>query len=58
MTRATWVKMAFYAFTVAFAVGVYLNFGLGWALMAIGLIGAMAALLLHDVDEGKKDGAT
>lgn len=58
MTRATWVKMAFYVFTAVLAVGVYLNFGLGWALMATGLIGATAALLLHDVDDGKKDGAT
>lgn len=50
--------MAFYVFTAVLAVGVYLNFGLGWALMATGLIGATAALLLHDVDDGKKDGAT
>lgn len=46
MTRDAWVKMAFYAFTVAFAVGVYLNFGLGWALMAGSLIGGTAAIVL------------
>lgn len=53
MTRAAWVKMAFYVFALTFSVGVFLNFGLGWALMAAGLIGGVDALVLLDVD-GKK----
>lgn len=53
MTRASWVKMTFYVFALVMSVGVYLNFGLGWALMAVGLIGAVSALTLHDVDEKK-----
>lgn len=46
MTSDAWVKMAFYMFTLVFAVGVYLNFGLGWALMAGSLIGGAAAVIL------------
>lgn len=53
MTKASWVKMVFYVFALMMCVGVFLNFGLGWALMAAGFIGAVSALTLHDVDEKK-----
>lgn len=55
MTKAGCVKLAFYMFALMLAVGVYLNFGLGWALMAGGAMGVTDALLLVDVDP-KKDG--
>lgn len=55
MNKTTWVKLAFYMFTLVAAVGVYLEFGLGWSLMFAGVIGAAMMLLLVDVDE-KKEG--
>lgn len=54
MKREAWVKLVFYVFALVLATGVFLEFGVGWSLMVGGGIGAVAALLLHDVDE--KDG--
>lgn len=54
MKREAWVKLVFYMFALVLSTGVFLEFGVGWALMVGGVIGGAAALLLHDVDE--KDG--
>lgn len=51
VTRAVWAKMVFYVFIVALGAGVYLNFGLGWALMTVGLVGVVDVVFLWDVDE-------
>lgn len=57
MNKVLWVKLVFYIYTLAFTVGVYLEFGLGWALMAGGLIGALVMLFVVEADE-KKAGKT
>jgi hypothetical protein len=54
VTRAAWFKLAFYTFILVMSAGVYLNFGLGWALRTLGFVGGAAVLAIHDVDE--KDG--
>lgn len=57
MNKVLWVKLVFYIFTLVFATGVYLEFGLGWALMTVGVTGALVMLLLVDVED-KKAGKT
>ncbi len=51
MNRVLWVKLVFYMFTLVFTAGVYLVFGLGWALMAGGVIGAAVMLTMVETEE-------
>lgn len=53
VTRAAWVRLAFYTCVLATTAGVFLEFGLGVALMVGGVVGALSALTLHDVDPPK-----
>lgn len=57
MNKVLWVKLVFYIYTLVFTAGVYLEFGLGWALMVGGAIGALTMLLLVETDD-KKAGRT
>lgn len=54
MKRVLWVKLVFYIFTLVFTAGVYEVFGLGWALMAAGIIGAVVMLTMVETEEEGK----
>lgn len=55
LSRASLAIIFFYLFLAAATLGVYLNWGAGWALLAGGSAFAISVLTLHDVDE-KKEG--
>lgn len=51
MKRSTLATMLVFVWVAVAAVGVYLEFGLGWALMGTGAVYAVLFLSVVDVDE-------
>lgn len=55
MSRAVQVQVMYYLCVIILVIGVYLEFGLGWAAMVGGTIGAISFLALADTDEKSEE---
>lgn len=54
LTRVVRARLGYFAGVLLIAAGVFLTFGLGWALVAAGVCTAAAFVLLYDVSEPEK----